>query len=213
MSWQIRYALEYFSKDPKVTSVQHVRGDAIKIIINNQPDILAVISASNSINADLAIQYHREFPEIDFICGYRKECIWGGDAISYLEDNMIGWGNAGTLGSALYEDNAKTAAHKDFFFADRLIRQVRSITNIVREFDRIHTVMLARGGSLRIGMIKEYEPTADTVRTLWAKFGPVDIAWNINPNGSPTLEAIKAGDELGCKVMRWEELKLFLKNG
>jgi hypothetical protein len=60
-------------------------------------------------------------------------------------------------------------------------------------------------------MIGEYEPTADAVRSLWNKFGPVDIVWNINPNGNPSPEAIEAGNELGCGVMKWDDLKEHLK--
>ncbi|PCF92548.1 hypothetical protein CPA46_04380 [Sphingopyxis terrae subsp. ummariensis] len=56
-------------------------------------------------------------------------------------------------------------------------------------------------------MIAEYEPTADEVRSLWARFGPVDIVWNINPNGTPQPAAAAAGRELGCEVMKWDELK------
>jgi hypothetical protein len=59
-------------------------------------------------------------------------------------------------------------------------------------------------------MLADYEPTADAVRTLWEQFGPVDIAWNINPNGNPSAEAIDAGNELGCKVMKWDELKEYM---
>lgn len=62
-------------------------------------------------------------------------------------------------------------------------------------------------------MILEYEPTADAVRSLWEQFGAVDIAWNINPNGWPTPNAIAAGQELGCKVLKWEDLKPILKKG
>jgi len=63
---------------------------------------------------------------------------------------------------------------------------------------------------LRIGMIMEYEPTADVIRTFWDNFGPIDIAWNINPNGYPTQNAIAAADELGCRVMKWGELRKLL---
>lgn len=56
-------------------------------------------------------------------------------------------------------------------------------------------------------MIADYEPTADAVRTLWERFGAVDIVWNINPNGTPQPEAGEAGRELGCEVMKWGELK------
>jgi hypothetical protein len=58
----------------------------------------------------------------------------------------------------------------------------------------------------------EYEPTADAIRTFWDRFGPIDIAWNINPNGNPTQNAIEAGADLGCEVMKWDELKIRLRN-
>ncbi|WP_338893832.1 hypothetical protein [Sinorhizobium meliloti] len=213
MKWQVRYALENIGGVRGVTSAEPVGDEAIRITTQDLPDIMAAISAAETIDAGLATRYHEEYPEIEFLCGYRKTCVWEGGAIRYLEDNRIGWGSIGTLDSAIPEGNVSTAAHKDFFFSDRLIRQIRSVTNVEREFDRIHTLTLANGRTLRTGMIMQYEPTADAVRSLWDRFGPVDIAWNINPNGNPTQNAIDAGRELGCEVMKWDALKALLKNG
>lgn len=212
MNWQVNYALQYILETHKSASAQHILGDAIKIALPNQPDLVAVISAAYTINADLAEQYHEDFPDMEFLCGYRKECVWEGGAIRYLEENAIGWGSAGTLGSALSSGNVRSASHKDFFFSYRLISQMRSITNLDREFDRVFTMTLANGRTFRVGMIMEYEPTADAIRTFWDRFGPIDIAWNINPNGNPTQNAIEAGKDLGCEVMKWEELKKLLRN-
>jgi hypothetical protein len=109
------------------------------------------------------------------------------------------------------DGKANTASHKVYGFSDRLLRQYGRITSVDREFDRVYNVILKSGTRLRIGMIGDYEPTADAIRTLWAQFGPLDIAWNINPNGNPSPEAIDAGAELGCQVMKWDELKNHLK--
>jgi hypothetical protein len=212
MNWQVKYALSNIQQAQRVTSAQHIHGDAIRITIRDQPDVVAIISDSYMITSELARQYHEEFPDMDFLCGYRKECVWEGAAIRYLEENTVGWGSVGTLSSAISNGNVNTAAHKDFFFSYRLIRQIRCVTNIFREFDRIFTITLASGRKLRIGMVVDYEPTADTIRTLWDRFGPVDIAWNINPNGNPTRNAIEAGQQLGCRVMKWDELKALLQN-
>lgn len=212
MNWQVNYALKYIQENHKDASVQHVCGDAIRIMMPYKPDVMAVISAAYTISTELAMQYHADFPDMDFLCGYRKECVWEGGAIRYLEDGTIGWGSAGTLGSAVYKGDARSAAHKDYFFSYRLIRQMISITNIDREFDRVFTMTLTNGRTVRVGMIMEYEPTADAIRTFWDRFGPIDIAWNINPNGNPTQNAIEAGADLGCEVMKWEELKMLLRN-
>lgn len=212
MNWQVKYALKYIQDNHKDASVQHVRGDAIRIMMPDKPEVMAVISAAYTISTELAMQYHADFPDMDFLCGYRKECVWEGGAIRYLEDGPIGWGSAGTLGSAVYKGDARSAAHKDYFFSYRLIRQMRSITNLDREFERVFTMTLTNGRTVRVGMIMEYEPTADAIRTFWDRFGPIDIAWNINPNGNPTQNAIEAGAGLGCEVMKWEELKMLLRN-
>src|SRR5471030_2030117 len=166
MNWQVSYASESISRTYQTATVQHIRDDAIRITIPGRPDVVAVISAAYTISAQLAAQYHADFPDVDFICGYRKECVWEGGAIGYLESNTIGWGNAGTLMSAVGAGDAKTATRKGYFFSYRLIRQIRSITNLNREFDRIFTMTLANGRTYRVGMILEYEPTADAVRTL-----------------------------------------------
>lgn len=208
MNWQVNYALKSISENYRTALAQHVRNDAIRITIPELPDVVAVISAAYTLNIQIATQYHTDFPDMDFLCGYRKECVWEGEAIRYLENNAIGWGNAGTLISAIRTGDAKTAAHKGFFFAYRLIRQIRAVTNLNREFDRVFTMTLPSGRTYRVGMIMEYEPTADAIRTFWDRFGPIDIAWNINPNGNPTRNAIDAGRSLGCEVVKWDELKL-----
>lgn len=116
-------------------------------------------------------------------------------------------GSFGTLGSAILNGNANTATHKTYKFADRLLQQYGRVVKVDREFDRVHRVTLRSGAEFRIGMIAAYEPTADEVRSLWERFGAVNIAGNINPSGTPQPEASAAGRELGCEVMKWDELK------
>jgi hypothetical protein len=211
VNWQVKYALANIPKQLPSTA-EHVRGELIRIVTNDRPEVLAAISAAEEIGASTAASYASLYPEMDFLCGYRAGCVWDGDAISYLESRNVGWGNVGTLGSAVLDRNANKASHKTWRFSDRLLRQDRRVAKIDREFDRIYSVTLESGKSLRIGMIDDYEPTADSVRTLWDRFGPVDVAWNINPNGNPSPEAIDAGNELGCEVLKWDGLKNLLTN-
>lgn len=210
--WQIKYALEHLQKSVKLNSVEHIRDDAIRIELHDGAEVIAIISASYKITRELVAQYHADFPSMIFLCGYRKECIWEGGAITYAQENQIGWGNAGTLSDAVESCNFINAEHKFYFFSYRLIRQMSSITHLDREYDRVFTMSLRNGKSYRVGMIMEYEPTVDAIRTFWDQFGPIDVAWNINPNGNPTQQAINTGQELGCAVVKWEELKQLMRN-
>lgn len=206
MNWQVKYALANIAEQPELVG-EYVEGELIRIVTRDQPDVLASISAADEIDAAVAASYGKKYPEMDFLCGYRMTCVWHGDAIKYLEEAGIGWGNFGTLQSAALRGDAKNASHKTYKFSDRLLRQYGRVQEVIREYDRVYLVTLRSGTNLRIGMIADYEPTADAVRSLWDYFGPVDIAWNINPNGNPSPEAIAAGHELGCEVIKWEELK------
>lgn len=206
MNWQVRYALANLSKERRSTA-EHVGGDVIRIRTHDRPDVLAAVTDVETVNSETAAQYQEQTEGLDFLCGYRRECVWEGEAIRYLEEKRIGWGSFGTLGSAVLDGNANTATHKTYKFSDRLLRQYGLVVRVDREFDRVHRVTLRSGAEFRIGMIAAYEPTADEVRTLWERFGPVNIAWNINPNGTPTPEAVAAGRELGCEVMKWDELR------
>lgn len=206
MSWQVKRAIAYIAAQPRL-SAQHVEGDLIRVEAENQPEVLAVISAANEIDAATAASYRERHPKMDFLCGYRKTCVWPGDTIEYLQRAGIGWGSAGTLTSAAFDGEANTASHKTYAFSDRLLRQYGPVQDVSREYDRIYRIKLKSGTVLRIGMVADYEPNADAVRSLWDDFGPVDIVWNINPNGSPSPEAVDAGTELGCEVVKWEELK------
>lgn len=210
MNWQIKYALAHIAEQQQLAG-ELVEGELIRIGSQGQPDVLAVISAAREIDAATAADYRKMHPEMDFLCGYRTTCVWHGEAIDYLEDAGIGWGSAGTLSSAALKGDANTASHKTYRFSDRLLRQLGVVREVVREFDRIHRVTLKSGTKVRIGMIPDYEPNANAVRDLWERFGAVDIAWNINPSGSPSPEAIDAGKELGCEVMKWDELKDHLR--
>ena len=206
MNWQVSYALANFTEQSRSTA-EHVEGELIRIITPEQPDVLAAISAVYVIDAETAASYREKHPDLDFLCGYRKTCIWHGEGIQILEDAGIGWGSFGTLCSAALDGDANTASHKTYRFSCRLLDQYGPVHVVHREYDRIYKVSLRSGASIRIAMLADYEPTADAVRTLWDKFGPVEIVWNINPNGNPTSEAIVAGRELGCEVMKWDELK------
>lgn len=209
MNWQIKYALASFAKGGRSTA-EHVSGDVIRIMTQDRPDVLAAVTAIETVSQATAAQYREQVEGLDFLCGYRAQCVWEGEAIQYLEQNRVGWGNFGTLGSAALNGDANSAAHKVYKFSDRLLRQYGRVAKVDREFDRIHRVTLRSGATFRIGMIADYEPTADEVRTLWERFGPVDIVWNINPNGTPQPEANEAGRELGCEMMKWDELKVRL---
>lgn len=211
MNWQVRYALDSLAKAGNSTA-EHVGGDVIKIVTQNRPDMLAAITNVETIDHATAVRYREQVEGLDFLCGYRTQCVWEGAAIKYLEENRVGWGSFGTLTSAALDGDANSAPHKVYKFSDRLLRQYGRIAKIDREFDRIHRVTLHSGATFRIGMIADYEPTADAVRSLWERFGPVDIIWNINPNGTPQPAAAEAGRELGCEVMKWEELRDRLKN-
>lgn len=212
MKWQIKYALQNLNDGTGRSKAEHLGGEVIKIITRGKPEVIAAVSDAMTINQEVAEHYVKETPSIDFLCGFRKECVWEGDAITFLQANSIGWGNSGTLSSAAMDGNANIAEHKIFSFAARLIHQYGIVASANREYDRVFQVKLKNGREIRIGMIPDYEPTADNVRSLWERFGPVDIAWNINPNGTPSKGSQAAGEELGCKVLKTEGLKSFMQS-
>jgi len=141
VNWQIKYALANFAKD-RSSIAEHVGGDVIKIMTHDRPDVLAAITDAETVNRETAVQYRKQTVGLDFLCGYRKECVWEGEAIRFLEENRVGWGSFGTLGSAILDGDVNSAAHKTYKFSDRLLRQYGRVVNVDREFDRVHRVTL-----------------------------------------------------------------------
>lgn len=211
MKWQVEYALGNFNNDNDRSSAEYIRDDIIRVKVKEKPDVIAAISAAVTINQEIAEHYVLNNPDIDFLCGYRTECVWEGPAISYLERKNIGWGTFGTLNSGALDGNANFVGHKIFSFAARLINQYGIVDKAKREFDRVFQLTLKNGHSIRVGLIPDYEPTSDNIRSLWGRFGPFDIVWNINPNGEPCATAFAAGQELGCKVLKTEGMKKYLQ--
>jgi len=213
MNWQVKYALENLNRDiGKLFKAEYIESDVIKVTTKGQPEVFAHISACHEITLTIVKGYTEQFPNLDFVCGYRSNCIWNGDAIDFLRSRGVGWGNSGTLSSAIRNGDANIAEHKTWAFSSRLIHQYGIVKNAIREFDRIFMVELKSGREVRIGMIADYEPTADSVRSLVEQFGSVDIAWNINPNGQPTASSIQAGKELGCEVLKTDDLKSHMQS-
>ncbi len=203
MSWATNYALENIAERGDI-SADLISENVIVLKADNKPDVMAYISDAHSIEYDSAGAMAASHPEIDFVCGYRKNCIWHGDAITYLKSQSIGWGSFGTLTSALLDGDANLAEHKVFRFAARAIRQMGGIT-FEREYDRVIKVTNNYGKNKRIAFAEDYDPTADVVRKIWEKFGPVDVICNINPNGRPTSGAHSAAEELGTKILKLGE--------
>lgn len=218
MKWQVKYFIKNTNKrddisllnpDRKIVA-KHVIDEFIEILHKDEQYLVAV-NGDDEITLGVVKSYHEKEPCLAFVCGYRKECKWHNEALKYLEDNSIGWGNSGTLYSAIYDDQVHMASHKDYLFAVRLLNQTKSlIKTIHRKYHCFYVIENKRGKQYRVVLALEYEPTADAVRTLWDRYGPFDLFWNINPNGNPTTEAVKAGEELGCKVVKWEEMKAIL---
>ena len=212
MTWQVDYALQNLEKAGLDFIATYHGGEAILIKKVGKPDVVAAISEARVIDRDVVASYLERVPDMDFLCGYRNECVWHGDAIKLLKENKIGWGNYSTLESAALRGNANVASHKTFAFSDRLLRQTTTVVKgLDREYDRVYHVVIKSGRKLRLGMLSEYEPTADVLRTFWDEFGEIDVAWNINPNGNPTKDAIEAGKELGCEVLKWDDLKAYMQ--
>jgi hypothetical protein len=212
VSWQVEYALANIESISNLKA-ERVEGNLIRIMTLDHQDVLAVISDDYVIKLSTAESCLGQYQGVDFLCGYRAVCVWHGDAIKYLEDSRVGWGNFGTLTTAARDGNVNTASHRTYSFSDRLLKQNRSIRDLVREYDRIYLVTLKSGRSIRIGMIADYEPSADAVRSLFEFFGPVDLVWNINPNGNPSAEAVSAAADLGCEVLKWNEVRERLREG
>lgn len=62
MNWQVKYALANIAEQPSLTA-EHVEGELIRIVAQDQPDVLAVISAAHEIDAATAASYRERIRE------------------------------------------------------------------------------------------------------------------------------------------------------
>lgn len=207
MNWQIKYALRSLQENS--ITAKYLGDELILISVPQQPDVLAAITDAHQVSINLAQQY-RQAKKIDFLCGYREACVWEGDAIRDLESSGIGWGNLASLLDNSLKGTANTASHKAYLFSNRLLHQYKKISSIEREFDRIYRISVGGGPLIRIAMINDYETTADTIRTMWENFGPVDVFWNINPNGRITRISTEVAKGIKCRIIPHNGMNKFL---
>ena len=78
MKWQVKYALANLNKESKQDCARYVENDFIEITIAGKPDVLAAIYGGYDVTKEIAEKYVQQNPDIDFLCGYRKDCVWEG---------------------------------------------------------------------------------------------------------------------------------------
>ena len=62
-------------------------------LTEDRPDVVAAISdVTHTVDQATAAGYRHRVEGLDFLCGYRAECVWEGDAIRYLEEQSGGLG-------------------------------------------------------------------------------------------------------------------------
>ncbi|MEO0437312.1 MAG: hypothetical protein AAF098_10425 [Pseudomonadota bacterium] len=199
MTWATQYALQNLGDADRMQATQ-LNDEVLQIASDDKPTVLAFISPAEEIDLQGAQAITEINPDIDFLCGYRKRCLWHGDAIEFLEQQRVGWGSFGTLTSAVLDGDANLAGHKTFRFVYRVFTQMGGV-RVQREYDRVIVVTRGDGKRIRVSFAENYEPTADVVRELWTKCGPSDVICNINPNGRPTAGAHEAAKRLGTIVL------------
>jgi len=204
MSWATDYAIEQIVENDEADVVK-IDGSSIRLSMKNKPDVDAYICGLHEIDGTKVNRVLSTHPDIDFICGFRNSCIWHGDAIESANKNKIGWGNLGTLLSAVHDGNANAAEHKVFKWASDALKDMGGV-DVEREYDRVFNVKRSSGTTLRLVMSKEYEPSADIMRSLWKRFGPFDVVYNIDPNVQPTGGGYETAQKLGIEILGHSEM-------
>lgn len=212
MNWAIKYAVKNLEEGYTRLEYDLVPPHAIRFTADGVPDALAIISTVDEMDIDEARKWINFNPEADFLCGFKRQCTWHGDAIEFVHSSGMGWGNFGTLLSAASEGNANTAQHKEYSFGDKILRQHRAVESVNRLYDKLYELNLRSGNTVKVVIATEYEPSADEVRSLWDQFGPVSLIYNINPNRQPTGLGYSVATELGTKIVGHSEIgKLLFK--
>jgi len=170
------------------------------------PAIVGIISANPVTRADLEAPLAAQ-PQPDFILNIPNDASWTGEAIIELEAEGVAFGKMYDLYRALrMNDDLSTYRNPEFDFVERIMTQHRNVVELARLSDRVYRVTRYVGEDLVVALSKDYEVTADAVRTAYARYAPFDVLFKTNPYGRISSQGREAADKLGVRVVDANEL-------
>jgi hypothetical protein len=140
---------------------------------------------------------------VEIIANVPKESYWTGAAIMLAQVHSIATGGYGDLLRVIDDEDVRAFQQKETEFIERGLRQHTRIASFDRIHDRLYRIKRAGLPDLTVAMLKEYELTADRLRTARDWYGQFSVAVITDPNGGATSSAVEAARTMGVEILKW----------
>lgn len=189
-----------------VTNVQVIGPNTLHIERSKHPAFSAAIVSAQVVDVDTIESILEEDSSIEIVANVPKEAIWSGEAITLAKAHHAAFGSLYDLYRCLSSDIVRAYVRPEFDFVERGLLQHDMVAKLERRFDRVYRVHRHGLPPVQFVMLKEYELTADHVRTARSRYGKFDIILINDPNGKPTSDAVEAASALGMRILMWRQL-------
>lgn len=166
------------------------------------PFVAGIISV-DVVTREIVQPLLEEEPTVEILVNVPKESFWTGPAIAAAAARKVAFGGIGDLMSSISNEDVRQYTRSEYAFVERGLRQHTRVSQFDREADRLYLVYRTGLDPLRFVMLKEYELTADHVRTARDRYGAFDAILLNDPNGKPTNEALQVAKDIGTEIFKW----------
>jgi hypothetical protein len=201
--WTGKWARERLERHEEVAGVELLAPQVLRIVRKTYQPFLAGAIASQCVVASTFAQLLNTSSEIEFVANISRESYWTGQAIELASRHSVAFEGMGDLLSAISLPDVSLYVNKEFAFVERGLSQHPKVSGFERAHDRKYVVKRKQLADVSVVLLKEYELTADHVRTARSRYGVFTAILLTNPNGGATSSAEQAAKLIGARIYKW----------
>jgi hypothetical protein len=201
--WTGSWVAKKIRSHPPVAKVLLVGPQRLELTRTDLPALVVGTTSVACLDADTLRVLLVDAPVPSFIVNVPKESYTTGDALVLARTRSVALGGLGDLTRAVRMRDVADYVSPEVAFVERGLEQHKRVESFQRVDDRRYIIDRRGIPSLTVVFLKEYELTADHVRTAFSRYQSFDAVVITNPNGNATSSAQSAASSMGVSIYKW----------
>lgn len=199
----IPWVLDKIKESEIVDRIEKVNSVVYDVYRSGLPNVRLLISnikaeTYNDVEDQLSV-----CPDIDFVLNVPTAVYWSREAIGAVRQRGVGYGKIPDLSAAMKTRAIGDFVTREWVFIERGLKQSKAVEHFDCVAEGLYRIKRVGRRELLVGIIDEYEVTANAVRSAGEIFGEIDVVVNRHPLGRSTTAATAVASELGVELYDW----------